>query len=286
MEVNRSFSIKLSDYYHALNDLHYHQEAEVIYVIEGEGTLLIGDKFEQIKKGAIFMIGTNVPHMFKFEKHTYLNSLMKHGKIDLPLKLLTLHVDPKVLGERFLLLSENVLINTLFKEALRGVSFDTNENVIAAIYKLMHVPIYERLLALMQLLNLLGSLKAKKYLNSVPLQSAFNEHDETRLTKVYLYTLNNFSRTIQLKEVAELIYMVPHAFCRYFKQRTKKTYFNFLMEIRIRHACKLLKENDYSVVIVCYESGFSNLSNFNRYFKKLTGKTPLVYRGFFRKDGS
>jgi AraC-like DNA-binding protein len=286
MQGDRSFSIKLADHYHALNELHYHQEAELIYIIEGEGTLLIGEQFEQVGKGMLLMIGPNVPHMFKFENHTYLNALMRQGKVDLPLKLLTLHLDPNIMGEKFLLLPENHLINNLLKEALKGISFNTTDNapLVEAMYRLMHAPIYERLFLLMQLLTMLGSFKAKRLLTTAPDHSAYNESDETRLTKVYLYTLNNFSRNIQLKEVAAMIYMVPNAFCRYFKLRTNKTYFTFLMEVRIRHACKLLKENDYSVVVVGYESGFSNLSNFNRHFKQLTGKTPLEYRNFFRKQ--
>ena len=60
-EDHQSFSIKLSDYYHALNELHYHPEIELLYVIEGEGTLLIGEHFEQVSKGMLLMIGGNIP---------------------------------------------------------------------------------------------------------------------------------------------------------------------------------------------------------------------------------
>jgi AraC-like DNA-binding protein len=280
----QSFSIKLSDYYHALNELHYHPEVEVIYVIEGRGTLLIGEQLEEISEGMLLMIGANIPHLFKFETHTYLNVLMQQGKVNLPLKLLTLHVDPVILGEQFLLLPENQLISQLLKDALKGICFleDAEKPIVQLLYKLMHVPVYERMLLLMQLLNTMGAHRNRKYITTAPDKTAYNENDENRLTKVYLYTLNNFTKNIVLKDVAAMVYMVPNAFCRYFKQRTHKSYFTFLMEIRIRHACKLLKEQDYSIVVVCYESGFSNLSNFNRYFKQITGKTPLQYRHFFR----
>lgn len=281
---NNSFSLQLSDYYHALNELHYHPEIELLYIIEGEGTLLIGEHFEQVSKGMLIMTGSNIPHMFKFESHTYLNALMKQGKVDLPLKLLTLHLNPAIFGDQFLTLPENRLISNLFKDAHKGICFAAGDNqvIVDALYKIMHSPMYERLFLLMQLFNLISGVKERKYLTAAPDYVAYNENDETRLTKVYLYTLNNFAKNIQLKEVAAMIYMVPNAFCRYFKQRTHKSYFTFLMEVRIRHACKLLKENDYSVVVVCYESGFSNLSNFNRHFKRLTGKTPLEYKHFFK----
>lgn len=280
----QSFSIRLSDYYHAINEFHYHLEMEIIYIIEGKGTLLIGEQFEELNKGMLIAISPNIPHMLKFETHTYLNDLMKHGKIDIPLKLLTLHVDPEILGDKFLRLPENLLIKQLLTDACRGISFSGKEKgtIIALLYKIMHVTVYERMPVLMQLLNMIGAHRERKYITITPHQAAFNGNDENRLTKIYLYTLNNFSKNIILKDVSAIIYMVPNAFCRYFKQRTHKSYFTFLMEVRIRHACKLLKEQDYSIAVICYESGFSNLSNFNRHFKQLTGKTPLQYRQFFR----
>lgn len=281
---DQSFSIKQSDYYHALNELHYHRELEIIYIAEGTGTLLIGEQLEEVGGGMLIAIGPDVPHMFKFETHSYFNELMKQGKIDLPLKLLTLHIDPEILGERFLTLPENQLVATLLKDALKGIIFTgaSVEPILELMQKLTQATIHQRMWLLMQLLNTMGEGTERRYITSAPDQSAYNESDENRLTKVYLYTLNNFTKTIALKDVAKLVYMVPNAFCRYFKQRTHKSYFTFLMEVRIRHACKLLKEHDYSIVVVCYESGFSNLSNFNRHFKLLVGKTPLQYRQFFR----
>lgn len=284
LNYQQSFSIQLSDHYHALNELHYHPELELTYIIEGQGTLLIGEQFEEVSQGMLIAISPNIPHMFKFETHAYLNTLMKQGKIDLPLKLLTLHMDPDILGEKFLSLPENRLISAFLMDAQKGICFpeNTNKPIVDLMYKMMHVPVYERMLLLIQLLNTLGTQPEYRYITTVPDQTAYNENDENRLTKVYLYTLNNFTQNIVLKDVAAMVYMVPNAFCRYFKQRMHKSYFTFLMEVRIRHACKLLKEHDYSIAVVCYESGFSNLSNFNRHFKQITGKTPLQYRHFFR----
>jgi AraC-like DNA-binding protein len=88
---------------------------------------------------------------------------------------------------------------------------------------------------------------------------------------------NNFQEKISIKKIADVASISQHSFCRYFKKRTLKTYWQFLQEVRIGYACRLLIENDMSVEQVCYESGFNNLSNFNRYFKELTKKTPLQY---------
>jgi len=67
-------------------------------------------------------------------------------------------------------------------------------------------------------------------------------------------------------------------FCRFFKSRTQKSLTQFLNELRIGHACKLLQNEEYSVSDVCYECGYNTLANFNKFFKNITGKTPSEYR--------
>jgi AraC-like DNA-binding protein len=277
-----TFKIVEATSYHALNDFHYHDEMELTYIIEGECLLLIGDKLEQVGSGTLVMVGANVLHMFKFDTYTYRDILKKEGKTALNTKLLTLHFNPEILGDRFLAVPENNRLSTLFKEALKGLYiYDCcRETTVALMRRLMEAPNYEHLLLLMQMLTTIAVSDERAFITSPPDKEAYNKSDEKRLTKIYLYTLNNFSRVIKLKEIAGIVYMVPHAFCRYFKLRTGKSYFTFLLEIRINHACKLLKEHDYSIVVVCYESGFTNLSNFNRHFKLITGKTPLEYRKY------
>ncbi|MGN6181934.1 MAG: AraC family transcriptional regulator [Mucilaginibacter sp.] len=280
----RSFNIFEAGYYHALNDFHYHTELEIVYIEAGQATLLIGDHFEQLQSGDMVMIGCNVPHMFKFERFAYHNDLMKQGEIPIETKLLTLHLNPDVFGESFMRLPENKLLNTLLKDALNGliIKGECRDQVTALMNRLLTAPNYEHILLIIQLLNVVALSNEKQSITKPPGENAYNKLDETRLTRIYLYTLNNFSRVIKLQEVADIVHMVPNAFCRYFKLRTNKSYFDFLLDVRVRHACKLLKEKDYSIVVVCYESGFSNLSNFNRHFKSITGKTPLEYRKHFQ----
>jgi len=275
-----TFKIVEATSYHALNDFHYHDEIELTYIIEGECLLLIGDKLEQVGASTLVMTGANVPHMFKFDTYSYQNLLKREGRIDLNTRLLTLHFNPGIWGGRFLALPENNRLNMLFNDALKGLYIynSCKETTISLMRSLMEAPDYEQLLLLMKMLTTIAISNERSFITTPPGKETYNKTDEKRLTKIYLYTLNNFSRVIKLKEIAGIVYMVPHAFCRYFKLRTGKSYFTFLMEIRINHACKLLKEHDYSIVVVCYESGFTNLSNFNRHFKLLTGKTPLEYR--------
>ena len=107
-----------------------------------------------------------------------------------------------------------------------------------------------------------------------------NESNIIRLNKVHEFTLSNYKREITLQEVAELSHLSVTSFCRYFKMMTRKTYSDFLNEIRISHACRLLIEDKMTIEVICFECGFQNISNFFRHFKKITGMTPLVYKRY------
>lgn len=92
--------------------------------------------------------------------------------------------------------------------------------------------------------------------------------------------MGNFSykENISLQEIADIASMTPQAFCKYFRERTQKTLTEFINEVRISHACKMLYSEEYSIEQVCYDSGFNSPSNFNRQFKKTVQMTPLEFR--------
>jgi len=281
---NESLVIKRSNIYHALNEFHTHQDLELLHVTEGTGTLLIGETPISIKGGELILIGCNVPHLFRFERDGFTDPIMLRGPIQLPINLLMLHFDPLLFGETFINVPENALIKQLLKKAGSGllIEGEPKTEVLALMNNLLTAPVNERLILLLTLLNKLAANEHKPLTDETD-HMDFNRSDEARLTKIFLLTMHDFNKRIKLKTVAEAIYMAPNAFCNYFKQKTGKTYFEFLLEVRVNHACKRLRETDFSVVMICYDSGFTNLSNFNRHFKDITGKTPLEYRREYRK---
>jgi len=101
--------------------------------------------------------------------------------------------------------------------------------------------------------------------------------ESKKLETVFQYMLDHHQRTIKLKEVAKIANLSVSAFCRFFKLRTRKTFSQFVNEFRISVACKKLLLDDFTISEICYEVGFTNLSNFNRQFKKITGFTPSQY---------
>ena len=99
------------------------------------------------------------------------------------------------------------------------------------------------------------------------------------MQNVFEYTMSHFTEDITLSEISNIANMTKNAFCKYFKRRTNKTYFKFLNELRVEHASNLLLSvNDFSVAEIAYQSGFNNISNFNRLFKSIKKESPSMFR--------
>jgi AraC-like DNA-binding protein len=103
-------------------------------------------------------------------------------------------------------------------------------------------------------------------------------HDDSRLKAIYEFTFSNYKRTINLEELAALTHLTRQSFCRFFKETNRKTYYQFLMEVRIGHACRYLIEDQLPVTDIAWRCGYHNMANFIRQFKKITGQSPLQYR--------
>ena len=267
---DQSFSVQLEMGLSLYKQWHYHREIELIYFIRGSGTRCIGDNVENFKEDEMLLIGSNVPHMMRPDKEYDPGS---------PDEVVVIHFLPDILNT-FLSMPENKAITDLLKKASYGIRIYGETLLVAKklIYQIRFARNTERFIILLQLLNLIADSPNTHLVSHTAFGAAFHKSDDSRLNRIYHYTLNNFSREITLKEIAELVHLCPHSFCRYFRSRTRKRYSLFLLEVRVSHACKLLSESDMSVGVISYESGFMNLSNFNRHFKSVTGKTPLEYR--------
>ncbi|WP_295650230.1 AraC family transcriptional regulator [uncultured Mucilaginibacter sp.] len=268
-----SFSVQHEVAPYFYNQLHYHSEIELTLIIRGTGSRFIGDNVDTFKKDDLILIGPGLPHLFKNDEKYYKNNPA------LQAESVSIHFLPAIFGTGFLNIPENRDIKTLLEAAAYGISItgETKEKAKKLIADIGTAGKSGRIILLMQLLNVIAEGADKTPIAKFKTKG-INRSDENRLNRIYQYTLNNFTREITLKEIAAIIYMVPHSFCRYFRQRTKKSYSEFLLEVRVNQACKLLVETDFSVAIVCWESGFKNFSNFNRHFKAIVGQSPLEYR--------
>ncbi|MGR3811054.1 AraC family transcriptional regulator [Jiulongibacter sp. NS-SX5] len=255
---------------------HYHPEVEIVLMHESEGEKYIGSSITEFKPGDLTMIGSYVPHYYKNYESYYEEGSKKRARSTV------LHFNEDFLGKDFLESPENKKIKDLLINAKRGLFF--NQTISKKLEKdfltLAKTEGMDRLLLFLSILNEMSKETDYQFLTSDPMQLT-NHQDSNRIKKVFEHVMQNFHEDIKLSDVASLANMSESAFSRYFKKRTRKTFSTFLTEIRIEHACKLLQKDYHSVSEVSYESGFNNLSNFNRQFKSLKNTTPLNYRARF-----
>jgi len=248
--------------------LHQHQEIQITVIVEGEGTYIIGDCVGEFKPNDIFVLGENLPHVFKCD-----TALKNKGK------MISLFFSKNSYGEGFFELPEFSHFDTFFNNAALGFAVNSNnEQISPTLKKLKDCSKYDQFISLLEILNLISKSEIKTLSSLINLKK-YDGNEGKRMSDIFQYSMNNFHKEVTLKNASDIANMTPNAFCRYFKQRTNKTFVNFLIDIRIGHACKLLtNKNDFSITEISYKSGFNNLANFNRKFKAIKGVTPSEYR--------
>ncbi|WP_316813761.1 AraC family transcriptional regulator [Pedobacter heparinus] len=278
MEPAQSFSVRQDLEPSINNKWHYHQEIELIYFNKGDGTQFIGDSIKRFKSGDIVLLGANLPHYWRFDE-AYFTTDTKPASADVRVA----HFSENLFGDCFLNLPENKLLKDILEKAKRGVKVTGKNKAVVAnlITRMLKAEGTERIIILMQALVEIAKSGELEVLSSVGFHYDLEMIEKDRINDIYDYTYANFKNKIYLEEIAEVARISPNSFCRYFKSRTRKTYSQFLIEVKVGQACKLLIEHSLNLKQVCYNSGFNNFASFHKCFKKITGKSPLCYQKEF-----
>ena len=266
-----AFRVQVDDLPHLYNHLHQHPEIQLTVIKESHGTLIAGDYVGPFHAGDVFVIGSNQPHVFRNEEKFFRKKSRAVA--------ITIFFDETTLGESFWYLQEMKPLQQFLKTSSGGFRIKGRKRKLLSerLTAINDADGIERLIIFMEILKELGSRKEMQPLSKPIIQRNIKSYDGNRLNKVIEFTFKEFQRTITLKEVSALANLTPEAFCKYFKTRTRKTYTGFLNEIRINNACRLLNE-EISIANVSYDCGFTNLSNFNRVFKKIRKISPRNWR--------
>lgn len=276
-EPRHSFSVRQDLVPYINNRWHYHQEVELIHFKKGEGTQFIGDNIRRFKAGDVVLVGSNLPHYWRFDDLYFEEEPKARADVRVA------HFCEDFWGNQFLQLPENIAMKATLEKARRGLQITGKSKLRVAelLDQMLHTDGTHRIMLLIEALLVITDCKQPEPLSSIGFKPSLVDAEHDRINAIYDYSLKNFRRTIQLDEVASVANISPNSFCRYFKSRTRKTYSQFLIEIRVGHACKLLIENNISIKQLCYESGFNNFTSFHKYFKLITGKSPLCYQKEF-----
>ena len=274
--------VKLETSYSIRNDVlpnfgtlwHYHPEIELHYMKKGEGVKFIGDNISNFSDGEMILLGENLPHTWRCKDEYFA------PESQLKVEASIIHFLPNCLGNDFINLPEAYQIPKLYERAKRGlfIKGETKKKLIKLIDRATHAENLDRLTVLLLMLSTLADSDEYDMITTTNAFYESNNVDTDRINKIYTYTLSNYKKEISLTEISSLSNLSVTSFCRYFKLMTKKTYYDFLTEIRISHACRMLIENEMTVETICMECGFNNASNFYRHFKKFIGYTPVEYK--------
>lgn len=267
------FLVQYDDLPHFYDQLHHHPELQLAYILQGTGNLFIGDSITTFNPGNLFLIGSNQSHLFKsdpqyFDKNNDTNS-----------QSLAVFFHERSLGEGFFDISEMTTIRHLMERANRGLEFSPEiaRHTGPRLKRLLDKSGFHRFVEILQILNELAESDEFEYLAKVSSPHPPSDQESRRVNDVINYILNHYKEDIELETIADIAHYSKAAFCKFFKQRTRKTFSQFLNEVRVSQACKLLQKTDLNISQICYESGYNNISNFNRQFKKNTGLTPREY---------
>jgi AraC-like DNA-binding protein len=255
---------------------HVHREYELVLINKGRGTKFIGDKVSSFQEGDLTLIGSNIPHLFRNSEEHYI----KTNKLQA--SSIFIHFTIDFLGANFFDIPEMKLVNSLLKKSSLALDIGgkTKKFIITKLQNMNEEKAPQKLLSLLEILI---KLSQSRDLTTI-LSSGFstgNSGDTDKISKVFEFIMKNYTKEIYVHEIASKLNMSVASFSRYFKNHTRKTFSDYVTEIRIGHACRLLMENNYGISEISYLSGFDNLSNFYRHFKKQIGIIPKEYRNRF-----
>ncbi|MBN9382662.1 MAG: helix-turn-helix domain-containing protein [Chitinophagaceae bacterium] len=270
-QTSYSFSITMEDHSFFSTRPLTSSRIEIIYVEEGAGVFIAGDERTSFTSGDVVMTGTHLCCQYKLDP-AYVGEMRDRVRVSV------IRFLPDFWGETFLNLYENGHIKVLLDSANRGIMPGADvRGTIQSLMERMHSS--ESAGKIILLLEILFRISVSKGIRSLSSgEDGLHPDEADRLERVHQFSKENFSRKIGLGEIAAVAYVSPNSFCRWFKNRTRKTFSRYLIELRVRHACHLLIESKLCSKRICIESGFNNFSNFHKCFKEVMGKSPIEYQ--------
>jgi len=253
--------------------IHYHEEIELNYISNAEGAQrIVGESIEDISDKELVLVGSNLVHGWRQ------NNASLEGVNEITVQF---HQD--LFGKEFLERSIMKPIRDMLYRSQRGIlfSYDISENIGARLLKISKIDGIDYFLEMISLLHDLAVSRNQRLL-SVTNPDISNFEVDTRLKTLHDYVQSNYTLDITLDQVAKYMNMSVVSFNRFIKKRTSKTFIQYLQDIRIGYASRWLIEKELNIAEIAYNSGFNNITHFNRSFKKIKGCTPTQYRKDFR----
>lgn len=256
--------------------MHCHKEFELNFVANAPGVLrIVGDSAEVIGDYDLVLI-TNPDLEHVWEQHDCTSKNIRE---------ITIQFSPQFM-KTLLVTNQFDRVMKMFDKAQNGLSFPLQ--AITKVYSLIDgLPDTKGFYAVTRFLTLLYELSMftdeARVLSSSSFAKIQQHSDSRRVQKVQDYINQHYKEEIRLSQLADMVGMTEVSFSRFFKLRTGKSLSDYIIDIRLGHATRMLVDSTMSIAEICYESGFNNLSNFNRIFKKKKLVSPKDFRDNYKK---
>ena len=269
----RQLWIKKIDKPHFDHDFHYHKTCELLWIVEGRGTFIAGDHIGKFEQDDLFMLGTGLPHIFRSAKEYHAHDS------NLRTVAIAIYFTDEFLSDMSDSAAYMAEAGDLVRRAERGfrLTGETRQQMVDLFSKVCTLEGMGLMAGFLTMMH--TALQSDEY---QPMASAAYKirppkREMDRFVDVYDYILKNFQTSITLSKAASICGMSENAFCRFFKSRTQRTLTQFVNEIRISHACSLLREQNEPLKNIYRQCGYNNAVFFHRSFKRITGLTPRQY---------
>jgi AraC-like DNA-binding protein len=255
---------------------HQHHELEIVLCDGGHGTKFIGNQTAAYQEGDVDFLGKNLPHWYRANDQYY------SSESDKKPASLVIHFVPEIFGETFWQLPEMKKVAQFINSSKSGFSFGqtVKETIAQKMRAMLKKSASERLVALLELLQFMAETDDKTTMTA-DFEGTNNSKDSNRMHLILDYLMTNFKNDIGLDQLATITNMSKASLCRYFKEKTKRTLVEYINALRLDFSCTLLVQTDRLIIEICEQSGFNNLSNFNRQFVAKYGCSPKDYRRNF-----
>lgn len=276
VKEDESFSIGVFQDNLEKSSWHYHNNFEISFITEGSGKRIVADSIEEFQPGDLVFIGPNLPHVWIADKEIRIPS-------NRTLEMVFLQFTAKVLSPQLLTLPEFSNVKNALDLSERGIQIigHTLNEVSEIMLQLPYLKNFERMLHFFKMMDIIGKSKTNIQLSSKKYLKLRFKTGNARIAAIHEYLMNNYHEEVDLKRLAAMVNMAEGSLCRFFKMNMGITVFEYLNQIKIEFACKLLMDQDLSVTEICFDSGFNNISHFNKQFKKINGVSPSGYRKRF-----
>ncbi len=253
---------------------HYHDEYEIVFIHKSEGIRYVGDSINPYKPGDLVMLGSRLPHI-------WINKTEESKEESNRAASTVIHFQRKFVHNDFFSLPLLEKLRNLFEQSARGIRFIDFKGIEKYLYNIHANTSTERVISVLELLTKLSNHPQTEFLSSKEYNKVVSGQRNDRLSKIHDYIAAHFREKIDLDTLAEIAHMTPQAFCTYFKNKTRKTVFTYINDLKIGYSCKLLIETELNIDQIAHQSGYNNTTFFNRKFKEKMQLTPKEYRKKF-----